>query len=86
MFSGESEVLPEEYGRHVAHVSDAPSIAYLFPALAKQHFRPRFLWTLTHSTAMNFRQTGAGTLSIWPVGVSFPVAESIRKITIVPLS
>ena len=36
-----------------------------------------------HGTGMNFTHTGTGTSSTWPVGVSFPDAESMLKTTTV---
>ncbi len=39
-----------------------------------------------YSTAMNFRHTGEGTWSVWPVVVSRPELGSIRKTTMLPVS
>jgi hypothetical protein len=39
-----------------------------------------------YSEAMNFRDTGDGTRSVWPVGVSRPELGSIRKTTMLLVS
>src|SRR5258708_39312330 len=42
------------------------------------------LVVVSYSEAMNFRHTGEGTWSVWPVGVNLPELGSLLKIT--PLS
>ena len=50
---------------------------YLPPGSDRLHF---------HCTGTNTAQTGEPTSTFCPVGVSFPVFESMRKTTMLPLS
>src|SRR5258708_23094873 len=57
---------------------------FRIPAFFRSPVSFRFrndLVVVSYSEAMNFRHTGEGTWSVWPVGVSLPVLASILKIT-----